>query len=195
MTDKTFARAPRKVLLFSGHMIDAPGRESPRFPPHEEPVARAAIDAQLEQLDARATDLAISSGACGGDLLFAELALERGMPLEIYLPFDAATFVVKSVDFARAHWHARFDAVCAAALRVHVMPEERGALPPGANPYEQVNLWMLDAASRFGPERVDFICLWNGEGGDGPGGTQHLMQQVGARQGRTHWLDTRRLWE
>jgi hypothetical protein len=25
--------APRKVLLFSGHMIDAPGREEPRFSP------------------------------------------------------------------------------------------------------------------------------------------------------------------
>jgi hypothetical protein len=27
---------PRKVALFSGHMIDAPGREKPRFPPDKE---------------------------------------------------------------------------------------------------------------------------------------------------------------
>ena len=29
---------------------------------------------------------------------------------------------------------------------------------------------MMDAALRFGADKVDFVCLWNGEGGDGPGG-------------------------
>ena len=32
-------RSPRRVVLFSGHMIDAPGREKPRFPPDREPIA------------------------------------------------------------------------------------------------------------------------------------------------------------
>ena len=32
---------PRQVVLFSGHMIDAPGREKPRFPPDKEPIAAA----------------------------------------------------------------------------------------------------------------------------------------------------------
>ena len=34
---------PRKVVLFSGHMIDAPGREKPRFPPDKE-TDRCASD-------------------------------------------------------------------------------------------------------------------------------------------------------
>jgi hypothetical protein len=41
---------PRKITLFSGHMIDAPGRAIPRFPPDREPIAAAAIGAALSGL-------------------------------------------------------------------------------------------------------------------------------------------------
>ena len=34
-------RSPRKVVLFSGHMIDAPSRTKPRFPRDKEPIAAA----------------------------------------------------------------------------------------------------------------------------------------------------------
>lgn len=187
--------APRKVFLFSGHMVDAPGRKQPRFPPAQEPVAAQAIGQCLAALEAGPQDLAICGGACGGDLLFAEAALARGTPLELYLPFDASTFVVESVDFAGGDWPARFAEATRRAVAVHVLPRERGPLPAGADPYEANNLWMLEAAGRHGSERVDFVCLWNGQGGDGPGGTQHLMQEVQRHQGRTHWLDTRQLWQ
>jgi len=185
---------PRIVLLFSGHMIDAPGRDRPRFPPDREPVARDAIISLLAHLDVGASTLGICSGACGGDLLFAEAALKRGAVLEIYLPFEADVFAKQSVDFAGGNWHSRFEKVCSASS-VHVMTKEREPSPPEADPYEQNNLWMLDEARRFGGAKVHFICLWNGEGGDGPGGTQHLMQQVRSRHGRIHWLDTTQLWK
>jgi hypothetical protein len=194
MNTSQTARTPSTVFLFSGHMIDAPGRHQPRFPPEQEPVARDAIVALLAQLNAGPHDLAICSAACGGDLLFAEAALERGLALEIYLPFQAATFAAKSVDFANGDWHTRFEKACSAAS-LHVMPAERGALASGDDPYEQTNLWMFEAANRYGAERVDFICLWNGQGGDGPGGTQHLMQEVSRRHGHAHWLDTTKLWK
>ena len=174
-------------------MIDAPGRETPRFPQIQEPVARDALSGLLARLDAGPDDLAVSSAACGGDLLFAEAALQRGVPLEIYLPFDSATFAEKSVDFADRDWHARFEAACTAGS-LHLMPLERPALAASEDPYEQVNLWMLEAAARFGTDKIDFICLWNGRGGDGPGGTQHLMQEVERRRGRSHWIDTTQLW-
>ena len=53
---------------------------------------------------------------------------------------------------------------------------------------------MLNSALRFGAEKVDFVCLWNGEGGDGSGGTRDMMDAVGNRGGRTHWLNTTKLW-
>ena len=42
--------------------------------------------------------------------------------------------------------------------------------------------------------QVDLVCLWNGEGGDGPGGTKHMMEEVGRGGGTTRWLDTTKLW-
>lgn len=180
------------VFLFSGHMIDAPDRKVPRFPPAMEPRAAQAIGQLLDQLHAGAGAIAICGGACGGDLLFAEAALARSVALEIYLPFDVATFASGSVDFAGGNWHARFEAACAAST-LHVMPDERGPLPEGADPYEQNNAWMLEAASRFGPDKIEAICLWDGHGGDGPGGTQHLMQEVKRCAGRAHWLQTEQL--
>jgi len=75
-----------------------------------------------------------------------------------------------------------------------VLPLERNATPEDGDPYEQNNLWMLEAATRFGAQKVEFICLWNGQQGDGPGGTRHLMEEVRRRSGRVHWLDTTKLW-
>ena len=190
---ETSDEPPRKVALFSGHMIDGPDRAKPRFPADKEPIAARAIAAALADLDVGPGDLAISGGACGGDLLFAEAALARSARLELYIPFDEAAFLEKSVDFAGGDWRARFFAAKArAALRV--LPLEKGPTPAEEDPYERNNIWMLEAASRFGPEKVELICLWNGERGDGPGGAQHMMEEVEKAGGRAHWLDTRKLW-
>jgi hypothetical protein len=190
---ETSPQPPRKVVLFSGHMIDAPGREKPRFAPDKEPIAARAIAGALSDIDIGPLDLCICGGACGGDLLFAEAALARGARLELYIPFEEPTFLEKSVDFADSDWRARFFAAKARGI-LHVAPRELGPIGGREDPYERNNRWMQDAAIRFGPDKVDFICLWNGEGGDGPGGTKHMMEEVRQRGGHTHWLDTRRLW-
>jgi hypothetical protein len=186
---------PRNVLLFSGHMIDAPGRKEPRFPASKEPVAADAIAKLLDsaELGANSSDLAICGGACGGDLLFAEACLARGTKLELHIPFDEPDFLAESVDFADANWRQRFFTAKAQAS-LHVAPEELGALAPGDDPYERNNMWMLDSAARFGPKKVVFICLWNGKGGDGPGGAKHLMDEARRKTERVYWLDTSKLW-
>jgi hypothetical protein len=184
---------PRNVLLFSGHMIDAAGRKQPRFPADKELIARDAIVDTLTQSGIGTGDLAICGGACGGDLIFAEACLARGTGLELYLPFDEPTFLAESVDFAGANWHDRFLAAASNAT-MHVAPAELGPLRPGEEPYERNNMWMLESAARFGPEKIVFICLWDGQGGDGPGGTRHLMEEVRRKSERIYWLDTRKLW-
>lgn len=188
-----YEEPPQRVLLFSGHMVDAPGRTTARFPPDKEPIAAAAIDDTLAEIGAAQGDLAVCSGACGGDLLFVEACLARRMRVELHIPFEEPAFLAKSVDFANANWHGRYLAAKSkAALRV--MPDELGPLPQGENPFERNNRWMLDSATRFGIEKLVFICLWNGEGGDAPGGTQHLMNEAARRTNRIFWLDTRKLW-
>jgi hypothetical protein len=183
---------PGKVVLFSGHMIDAPDRQKPRFPADKEPFAAKAIAATLEELGVGQSDLCICGGACGGDLLFAEAALKREAILELYIPFDEPTFLKKSVEFADSDWRDRFFAVKSRGT-LHVLPLERETLA-NVSPYEQNNLWMLEAAGRFGADKVDFICLWNGQEGDRPGGTRHLMDEVRKKGGRAHRLDTTKLW-
>jgi hypothetical protein len=187
-------RAPTNVVLFSGHMIDARDRKTPRFPADKEPVAAAAIARTLGEIGVTRGDLAICGGACGGDLLFAEACLEREMALELYIPFDEPAFLAGSVDFAGAGWHDRYLAARSRAV-LHVMPDELGAPPPDENPYERNNRWMLESAARFGGSKIAFVALWNGEGGDGPGGTQHFMDEARRETDRIYWLDTRKLWD
>ena len=191
--DKTWT--PRQVLLFSGHMIDAPGRTEPRFPADKENIAAAAIAATLETLDTGAEDLALCGGACGGDLLFAEAALERGLKLEVRLAFDEPTFLQKSVSFAPGNWTERYFKVKSHPnTTTWVMPEALGPSPAAANPFARLNLWQLYTALGWGPEKVRLICLWNRKGGDGPGGTQHMFETVQKYSGRVYVIDTTTLW-
>jgi len=74
-------------------MVDAPDRSPARFPPDKEPLAAAAIGKLLDELDAASTHVAISSGACGGALLFIESCLQRRLSVEIYLPFVEEEFL------------------------------------------------------------------------------------------------------
>jgi hypothetical protein len=186
---------PRQVFLFSGHMIDAPDRKEPRFPADKEAIAGRAIAAKLDELKAGSADLALCGGACGGDLLFAEACLARGLRLELRIPFDEPTFLRKSVGFVPGNWIDRFYQVRAHPnTKMFVMPEELGPLPAGADPYARDNLWQLYTALSWGPDRVRFVCLWNRKGGDGPGGTMHMYDTVQKYSGRVYVLDTTKLW-
>ena len=179
-------------MLFSGHMIDAPDRASPRFPPELEPEVAAAIRAKLAELEVGATDLGISSAACGGDILFDEAALARGASLRLYLPFEEETFLQKSVAFAGSDWIERYRRVVSQA-DVHVAPRELGPLADGEDPYERTNLWMLEEARRIGGGHVEFVSVWDGVAGDGPGGTRHMMRAVSETGGTAHRIDITRL--
>ena len=168
---------PRKVLLFSGHMIDGPNRKEPRFPADKEPIAAKAIGDLLDQIAVERGDLAICGGACGGDLLFAEAALARGLSIAIYLPFEEDRFLAESVDFADADWHSRYFAAKSQAA-LHIAPEELGPLKADENPFERNNVWMLQVAMGHGAEKVDFHLPVERSRRRRPGRDEHLMQEV-----------------
>lgn len=186
---------PRKVFLFSGHMIDAPGRAEPRFPADKVEVATQAIAAKLDELEANEKDLALCGGACGGDLIFAEECLKRGLRLHVRIPFEEPEFLEKSVNFAGDSWRERFNAVTEhEKSKLIIMPEELGPTPKNGNPYERNNRWQLYSALIWGAEKVNFIGLWNRKPGDGRGGTMHMFETVKKRSGETHIIDTTTLW-
>lgn len=204
--DREIARStpplqPRRVFLFSGHMIDAPDRASPRFPPDKEGIAARRIAAALDALGAGPGDLALAQGASGGDLLFLEACKVRGVRLQLMLPFAEPAFIERSVRPATdgARWCARYRALRAGLPDApRTMPAELGPLPwisPTAwmDPYERCNRWLLYTALALGIDRVHFLCLWSGDGGDGSGGTAHMYEEVRRRTGRVTWIDARTL--
>ena len=113
--------------------------------------------------------------------------------MQVYLQFEEPSFLDASVAFAGMQWVERYRAVASnARTRVRIMPRELGPVPPGANAYERNNLWQLYHALAVGT--VHCIALWNGHGGDGPGGTQHMLDMVRQHGGQVTVLDTTALW-
>lgn len=190
-----YSCCPRQVFLFSGHMIDEPGRSAPRFPANKETIALQKIAVSLDQSDAGPEDLALTQGACGGDLLFSEACQQRGVNVQWLQPFFEAEFIQNSVLPCGEAWRNRYLNVRSKlTLPLRAAPEELGDPPRNAGhgyPYQRCNLWLLYTALAWGVGKIHFICLWNGGGGDGPGGTAHMYHQVKQLTGQVTWIDTR----
>lgn len=187
---------PERVLLFAGHMIDKPGRAKPRFPAAQEATARQAIRAAIEQAlagwPAGARVLGIAGGANGGDILFHEVCAELGIATELYLLMPPADYIAESVRVDPAidptpGWIERFHTVrqrCEAAGGYHQL-SDGGTLPnwlAGLADYsiwERNNRWMLQSALAYGADKLTLLVLWDGLGGDAPGGTQHMVDVAG----------------
>ena len=178
---------PKHVVVFNGHMIDNPANRGPgkakpaRFPPEKIDAVAREIRARLDKVGAGAGDLGLCSGASGGDLLFAEACLERGMRLELHLARKEAEFLAELVTFADPdhRWERSFAKVKEnPATTVYVMPDELGEPPKGVRVHEHCNRWMLYSALSQGLARLSFVALWNGKPGDGPGATEHMVDLV-----------------
>jgi hypothetical protein len=186
-------REPEHVVLFSGHMIDDPkvrgeGKPKPaRFPESKVDVAKARIRAALDEIGATVGDLGLCGGACGGDLLFAEACLERDMCVDLRLARAENEFLAESVTFADPdrRWERTFERVKAdPRVKVFIMPDELGPAPDGVSVHDRCNRWILNTALSHGLPRASFVTLWNGEPGDGPGGTDHMVELVHKLTGR-----------
>ena len=184
------------MLLFSGHRVDVPGRAPARFPAERVATAAAAIDEALDALGAGPGDLALTQGSSGGDLLFAEGCVRRGVDLRLMLPGPEPQFIDESVRASvdGEHWVQRYRAVRAMALEAPlVLPDPPGEMTTPADRFERCNHWLLDTALSWGRERLRFICLWDGAPSGGPGGTAHLVDEVRRRGLPVIWLDARLL--
>lgn len=168
--------SPRVVLLFSGHMIDSPGRFEPRFPDELVGAAARQLGQELARLGAGPLDRALCGGAGGADLLFAEACAARGVPLEIMIPFEEERFLVSSVEPSGPEWRERFERLVASE-DVEVTVTASGD-ESDLSPYERNNQRLLERALEWGPKRLRFLALWDGRSGDGAGGTADMVTEV-----------------
>lgn len=184
---------PDHIVMFSGHMIDNPADRGegkpkpPRFPPSKIEAAAARIRSALDEVGAGAGDLGLCGGASGGDLLFAESCLDRGMRLELHLARAENEFLAESVTFADPdrRWEKSFmQAKENPVSTVLVMSEELGPTPEGVSVHDRCNRWILYTALSHGPRKTSFVTLWDGAPGDGPSGTENMVQLVRKLTGR-----------
>jgi class 3 adenylate cyclase len=163
------------VMVFAGHMIDRPDRDSPRFPSESEPIIAEKIRTIVQQVK---PGFGFSSAACGSDILFLEAMLEYGAEISVVLPYDSERFIADSVDIVPgANWRKRFDDVVRKAARIVTVSRER--LEVGGVSYEFCNEILLGLATirarQLETELVP-LAVWNGETGDGPGGAASVVQ-------------------
>ena len=190
-----------RVLLFTGHMIDAPGRTEPRFPADKVEIARQKIAEAVASEQEIAGGIAYGVAGCanGGDILFHQVCEAMGIPTRIFLAVPRELYIRESVAPAGPQWVEEFNRLVR-SNPVRVLGESKD-LPrwlqgkPDYNIWQRNNLWNLhNALAAAGGENVTLIALWNGATGDGAGGTADMVQKARDRGAKTIILDTKKIF-
>lgn len=187
----TNIEAPMQYLLFTGHMIDKPDRKKARFPAHQEKNVKQKIKDEITKVKGKINGgiTGIAGGACGGDILFHEICEELNIPTELYLALPREMFLLESVQYAGPDWVDRFDKLYK-KLSKHILSQTRD-LPKWLQKkdnytiWERNNLWELNSALINGGINMTFVALWDGKGGDGPGGTSDMVKEARAKGAKT----------
>ena len=191
----TADRKKKRVLIFTGHLIDAAGREEKRFPVGMLKEARRLIRTYLdEEIRHDAPDVAVTSLGAGGDMIFADEVLKSGIPLVVFLPFEKERFLNESVSYKKmekegesGRWALEFERILEQAERVIYSKEDSGE----NNPFEACNNAMRDyALEEAGGERefVSAIALMRPQEALKGGGTSHFVEDLRKRRIGVHIL-------
>lgn len=151
-------------------MVDRVGRPHPRFPPEQVPRVDAEVREQLERWRVGPGTTLLTGGARGADIIAAEAALERGAAVHIVLAREPDDFVLDSVKLPQSDWEERFQTLVARA-DVEVVGGS------GDDVYERTNERIIERAREV-DDHPFALVVWNGEEGDGPGGTSDFASRL-----------------
>ncbi|MDO8541932.1 MAG: TRAFs-binding domain-containing protein [Opitutaceae bacterium] len=167
------------VVVFAGHMLDHPGRTTPRFSAEREAEVREQIRQQLTRIK---PGFGYASAACGADLIFCECLLEQNAKLHLVLPCPVAAFKWQSVSFAGPEWERRFHSVLGSATTCLIAnPADYAASendPASAMGLVYANQ-IITGLAVLQAQALDFelqaIAVWDGKTADGAGGTGSVV--------------------
>ncbi|QIR36265.1 DUF4071 domain-containing protein [Tolypothrix sp. PCC 7910] len=164
-----------RAVVFSGHMIDRPGRTVPRFPLELEGQVYQAIKERLSNLDAK---IGYASAACGADILFLEAIKELNGEIHIVLPYAQEEFIQNSVDIIpNSNWKQRYENLIAKAHEIIICSNHN--LENSNILYEYANR-VVHGLGKMRAELLDtelmHLAVWDGQPGDGAGGTAWTIQ-------------------
>jgi hypothetical protein len=175
-----------QAVVVSGHMVDRPGRPEPRFPPELVQRVAARVRDQLARWDVGPGTTLLAGGARGADIIAAEAALERGARVRLVLAREPDDFVADSVALPDTDWEERFRAL---VDRAGAGTEEGGPavsleVVGGSDDgvYARTNARIIERARAI-DDRPLALVVWNGEEGDGPGGTSDFVARLGQVSG------------
>ena len=162
-----------RVAAFAGHMVDAPWRTVPRFPSGKVEAVRKAVAERLSVLNVR---YGFSSAARGSDILFIEELKKIGGRVKVFLPFPRDHFKKTSVGQG---WNERFDAVLKDLQVVELcrsIPDEDRLAETYAACNRAIRQEAITQATSL-DEAPLLIAVYNGNPGDGSGGTADAVRE------------------
>jgi hypothetical protein len=192
-----------RIIVATGHRVDAPNRPKPRFPNTPENVSRArewlkqAVKAEIDSAEG-GTVSGIGGAASGCDLLFHEVCAELGIKTKVCLAVPRADYVRHSVADGGPEWVEKFNRLI--DRNPPIVLSDGDTLPPwaegiaGYGVFQRGNIWMMEDALLSPDADVTLLALWNGEAGDGPGGTADMVQLAKSHGAKVCIKDTRELF-
>jgi hypothetical protein len=183
MSPSTNSPQRDRVIVGTGHRADAPGRKTPRFPNTDDAIAKASswLRQQLKVEQAKATGAvsAFGGAASGTDLLFHQVCAELNIPSTVVLPIPKDDYCQQSVIDGGPDWVEKFNRLL--DTRPVIILSDSAELPvwsasiPQYGVFRRGNIWMMKNALLQPDADVTLVALWNGQAGDGPGGTADMV--------------------
>ena len=160
------AKKGGRAFLFTGYMVDHPGKEKKTFPTNKENEIRQEILNKLESFRLGPDDRAFVGGlSAGSEILFAEICAEKGIKVKAFLPLPESAYIRNFVSPAGDAWVNRFYKIRNHPLVEEFYQIENVGLPrKGDDPYERNNRWALYSSLGRGIDKVHLIALWNPHG-------------------------------
>ncbi len=155
-----------KGFLFSGYMVDFPGKERKTFAADKESQVRQDIRKKLDDLGAKPDDRGFLGGlSAGSEIIFAEVCAEKGMRVLVFLPLPEAAYIREFISPGGDAWVDRFYKVRSHPLVEEIYQIESVGSPKGNDdPFERNNRWTLYSSLKYGIDNVKLIAFWDGKG-------------------------------